>query len=93
MGDTSSEINFIIAKNNEITEVNDQLRDDLTVCQRHLDNLTRVNKSLESEINSLHQTNLKAISKLREPFANKHNYNSVPFAYPGCGEKWGTDGC
>jgi Mg2+ and Co2+ transporter CorA len=44
--DTSSEINFIIAKNNEIVEVNSQLKDDLTVCQRHLDNLTRNNRTL-----------------------------------------------
>lgn len=44
--ETSTEINFIISKNNEITEVNEQLTEDLKVCERHLDNLARVNKSL-----------------------------------------------
>lgn len=47
IGDSSAEINFIISKNNEIKAVNEQLNDDLTVCHRHLDNLTRVNHSLE----------------------------------------------
>ena len=63
--DAGLEINFILAKNNEITEVNAQLNHDLNVCQRHLDNLSRNNRTLEEEISALHATNLKAISKLR----------------------------
>ena len=34
--DSSAEINFIISKNNEIIEVNNQLKEDLKVCERHL---------------------------------------------------------
>lgn len=34
--DASGEINFILSKNAEIGEVNDQLKEDLKVCQRHL---------------------------------------------------------
>lgn len=78
MEETSTEINFIISKNNEITEVNEQLSDDLKVCERHLDNLARVNKSLETEIKTLHDTNIKAISKLREPFTSRTNKDQVP---------------
>jgi len=44
--DASSDINFVLAKNNEIREVNGQLNDELTVCQRHLDNLARNNRTL-----------------------------------------------
>ena len=46
MNEASSEINFIISKNNEIVEINEQLSDDLKVCQRHLENVVRVNKSI-----------------------------------------------
>jgi hypothetical protein len=41
--EASAEINFIIAKNNEIADVNEQLREDLKVCQRHLENVGRIN--------------------------------------------------
>jgi chromosome segregation ATPase len=84
IGDSSAEINFILAKNNEIKEVNSQLNDDLAVCHRHLENLTRVNRSLEGEVGTLHATNLKAIVRLRQPFANRTNGESS-------GEKWGGD--
>lgn len=91
LGDTSDEINYILAKNNEIAEVNEQLKDDLAVCQRHLDNLSRVNRSLEEEIGCFHQANLKTINKLREPFANRTTSQTqqqpLPAAYP---EKWGA---
>ena len=81
--EASAEINFIIAKNNEIVEINEQLREELKVCQRHLENVGRVNKSLENEVQSLHETNIKAISKLQEPFGNRTN------SYLPSG-KWGT---
>lgn len=64
--------------------MNEQLREDLKVCQRHLENVGRVNKSLENEVQGLHETSLKAISKLNQPFSNRTN-----FAYMSSG-KWGT---
>lgn len=82
--EASAEINFIISKNNEILDVNEQLREDLKVCQRHLENVGRVNKALENEVQGLHETSLKAISKLNEPFSNRTN-----FAYQPSG-KWGN---
>lgn len=48
MTETSAEVNFILSKNEEITEVNQQLNEDLKVCQRHLDNVGRINKALDS---------------------------------------------
>jgi archaellum component FlaC len=44
--EASTEINFIMGKNNEIIEVNNQLNDDLKVCQRHSENVCRVNKNM-----------------------------------------------
>lgn len=83
--EASAEINFIIAKNNEIADVNQQLREDLKVCQRHLENVGRINKSIENEVQCLLETNLKAINKLQEPFANRNNANSyIPSG------KWGN---
>lgn len=82
--EASAEINFIISKNNEILDMNEQLREDLKVCQRHLENVGRVNKGLESEVQGLHETNLKAISKLHEPFSNRTNYGYQPSG------KWGN---
>lgn len=85
--EAGTDINFILAKNSEIVEVNAQLKDDLAVCQRHLDNLARLNRSLEGEIGTLHQTNLKAISKLREPFANRAS-GQLPQPSSSSYEKW-----
>ena len=59
--------------------------EDLKVCQRHLDNVSRVNKSLEAETEGLKDTNLKAISKLQEPLANRTN--TTYYAPTG---KWAT---
>jgi hypothetical protein len=50
--------------------------------------VSRVNKSIEVEIQGLHDTNLKAISKLQEPFSNRTN-TSYNYAPAGTG-KWGT---
>ena len=44
--EASSEITFILGKNNEISGVNDQLTDDWKVCQKHQENVERVNKNL-----------------------------------------------
>lgn len=33
------EINFLIAKNSEIVDINDKLKNDLTLCETHLNNL------------------------------------------------------
>jgi hypothetical protein len=35
-----------MAKNNEVTDVNTQLRNDLKVCERHLENVLRLNKNI-----------------------------------------------
>lgn len=55
--------------------MNEQLREDLKVCQRHLENVGRVNKALENEVQGLQETSIKAINKLQEPFSNRTNYN------------------
>ena len=53
ISEASSEINFIITKNNEISEVNEKLNTDLNVCQKHQENVLKINKSLDGEIQRL----------------------------------------
>lgn len=36
-----------MARNGEVTEVNVQLKNDLKVCEKHWDNVARINKNLE----------------------------------------------
>lgn len=36
-----------MARNAEVTEVNTQLKNDLKVCEKHWDNVTRLNKNIE----------------------------------------------
>jgi hypothetical protein len=76
-----------MGKNNEIIDVNNQLNDDLKVCQRHLDNVCRVNKTLEAEIQGLKDTTVRAISKLQIPL-NKNNSSSNPLN--SSSGKWGV---
>ena len=68
IAEASSEINFILTKNNEIAEVNQKLSTDLKVCQKHQENVSKLNRNLDNEIAHLKETSLKAISKLQEPF-------------------------
>lgn len=46
-------MNYIMSKNGEITDVNTQLNNDLKVCERHLENVLRMNKSIEVELAKL----------------------------------------
>lgn len=57
-----------MARNSEVSEVNLQLKSDLKVCEKHLDNVTRQNKNIESELSKFKEVNLAAIKKLQEPF-------------------------
>ena len=41
-------MNYIMAKNSEVTDVNTQLRNDLKVCERHLENVMRLNKGIDT---------------------------------------------
>lgn len=75
--ETNTEINFILGRNEEIKEVNAQLVQDLKVCQRHMENVLRVNRNMEEEIVLFHQANLNAIAKLQQPFTNRTN-RSLP---------------
>ena len=71
--ETNSEIVFIMGRNDEIKEVNGQLGQDLRVCQRHMENVLRVNRGMEEEIALLQQTSMKAIAKLQQPLNNRTN--------------------
>lgn len=62
--------------------MNEQLRDDLKVCQRHLENVGRINRSLDTEVQGLQTTNAKAIERLKLPFTNR--------ASPPLNAKWGV---
>ena len=48
--ETGEEVNFILGRNGEIQEVNGQLKQDLKVCERHMENVLRANRYLEEEI-------------------------------------------
>lgn len=85
LAEATAEISLILSKNNEIMEVNEKLGNDLKVCQKHQENVVRVNKNMEAEIQGLKETNLKAISKLQEPFSNLSNQ---PFPNPPTYAKW-----
>lgn len=85
IAESSEEINFILAKNNEIVEVNTQLKDDLKVCVRHLENVSRINKCVETEILQMQQVNQTVIKKLQEPIVPR-NLN-IPSINTG---KWGS---
>lgn len=75
----SDEINYILAKNNEVTDVNSQLKNDLKVCERHLENVIRLNKSIEAELNKWKEVNQIAIRKLQEPMKDmSNNFVSKP---------------
>lgn len=85
LSEASAEISFILSKNNEILEVNERLGGDLRVCQKHQENVSRINKNLEGEIEGIKETSLRAISKLQEPFTAA---SSQPFASIQNYSKW-----
>jgi hypothetical protein len=89
ISEASSEISFILTKNNEIAEVNEKLVNDMKVCEKHQENVQKINKNLDVEIQKLKETSLKAISKLQEPlnykpngapFTNVHNFTKWSFS-------------
>ncbi len=81
MQETSEEINFVITRNSEIGEVNQQLGEDLKVCQRHQDNVQRINKQMQAELQAVSETTIKVISRLKSPLNNRTNLS-------GSGDKW-----
>ena len=78
LAEASSEISFILSKNNEISDVNEKLSNDLKVCQRHQENVQKINKNLDLEVAHLKEMSQKAINKLQEPF--NFRSNSGPFS-------------
>jgi len=66
--------------------MNERLSDDLKVCQKHQENVQKINKNLDIETQQLKETSLKAISKLQEPFAFKSN--QLPFSNVQNMTKW-----
>ena len=84
--EASADINFVLTKNNEIAEVNEKLSEDLKVCQKHQENVQKVNKNLDLETQHLKEISLKAIGKLQEPFAFRSN--QLPFANVQNMTKW-----
>lgn len=86
LAEASSEINYILSKNNEIADVNEKLNGDLKVCQKHEENVQKLNKNLDIETQHLKEVSLKAISKLQEPFNSRSN--NVPFANTHNFTKW-----
>lgn len=65
-----------MAKNSEVTEVNTQLKSDLSVCEKHLENVMRLNKTIESELAKFKELNSQAIKKLQEPMRDVSNMSS-----------------
>ena len=62
-----------MAKNSEVTDVNVQLKNDLKVCEKHLENVVRLNKTIETELSKFRELNLMAIKKLQEPMRDTSN--------------------
>ena len=46
--------------------MNCQLKNDLKVCEKHLENVLRLNKSIEVEVSKFREVNMIAIKKLSE---------------------------
>jgi|JI61114C2RNA_FD_contig_71_1522219_length_1189_multi_2_in_0_out_0_1 hypothetical protein len=46
-------------------EVNLQLKNDLNVCEKHWENVVRINKNMEGELGKFKEVNLLAIKKLQ----------------------------
>jgi hypothetical protein len=73
----SDEINYILAKNSEVTEVNSQLKNDLKVCEKHLENVLKLNKTVEMELSKFKEMNMMTIKKLQETMREaSNNYNT-----------------
>ncbi len=84
-----------MAKNNEVTDVNDQLKNDLKVCEKHLENVLRLNKTVEVELSKFKDLNLMAIKKLHEPMRDtSNNYSSkmTPRKWSECSRMTATGG-
>jgi hypothetical protein len=60
----------------------------LKVCQKHQENVQKVNKNLDLEIQHLKEISLKAISKLQEPFSSRPA--AVPFGNSQNYAKWSS---
>lgn len=60
-----------------MTDVNAQLRNDLKVSEKHLENVLKLNKTIETELLKFKELNLMAIKKLQEPMRDmSNNYSS-----------------
>jgi len=70
--------------------VNGQLRNDLKVCEKHLENVLRVNKNIEVELAKYHDVNTVAIKKLQEPMRDVSNTSSSVAQQNKVMGKWST---
>lgn len=50
------------------------------MCERHLDNVGRINKAVEIEIAHMKEVNLQAIKKLQQPVSGRSCSQGTPFA-------------
>ena len=64
--------------------MNCQLKNDLKVCEKHLENVLRLNKSIEVEVSKFREVNMIAIKKLQEPMRDISN----DFASKPTPRKW-----
>lgn len=48
-----------------------QLKDDLKVCKKHLENVCRVNRQVENELVQIEEGSLMAIKKMQAPISNR----------------------
>ena len=65
--ETIAETEEVFERNLEIDEINAQLKRDLEVCQKHLENVSRVNSSVSAELQKFKKTNTFVIQKLKQP--------------------------
>lgn len=63
------------------------MTDDLKVCERHLENVLRVNKNIEVELSKFKEVNKQAIKKLQEPMRDVSNTTTQMNRTSG---KWST---
>lgn len=65
--DVSEETQDIVTRNLEVEDINAQLKADLEVCKRHLENVSRTNYSVNDELQGYKKVNRIVIKKLEKP--------------------------
>ena len=65
--EVTEETEDLITKNLEVEDINAQLKMDLDVCKRHLENVYRANATVTEELELYKKTNMLVIKKLKKP--------------------------